>query len=305
MGTNSKVSYIFLLVVIDSYLLSTTILNDNTKCTIFYSRYRTIKLSTIAPRNTIKIDKNIGFIKDREKTLTSEEVKNISEKFNLNITPKCIKIIYKNLKNTPNNTLSIKTLIVSINKYLKDRGNLNRVINLQLLGKYILDNFNYKITSLQQTENNIYEVRILHNSKEDKLKVILKIAAPTLIAKRNIHKNSILTRKSFTIKYLDENKNNFTLKDWQARRLPMIITTTISKGKVIEKNYVNTAPKFAKKIIGIFNCKKFIITKELQLKKIYKEHLILEDRIGKKEYVAIPITENKAIIKNIGCKDNE
>ncbi len=275
--------------------------NNNEICKVIHSKSRTIRLSTILPQNAIKIDKNIGFIKDTEKLLTYDNIKDIEQKFNIKIPSDCLKIVYKNGQKTYNNRFSNIQLLISINKYLKSKKSLNKVIQLKLQNKQVSFIPRLTITSLKQIENNIYELKMLHDNKEKKLQVALKMVSPTLVAKHNIPENSALTRKLFKIKYMEIDDHNFTLKDWQSTQLPIITTQPIKKGAVIKKDYLNRNPKITKKITAAFKCKNFTISKELQLKKIYKEQIELEDPLTKKHYLALPIGENKAIIKNIGC----
>lgn len=286
------------------FSIYTIFANNDKNCTTIYSKNRTIKLSTIVTRNTITEDKNIGFIKDKEKLITSNDIKNIVQKFNINIPSNCFKIVYKNTKKILSNKKTFNTeLLTYINKYLKNRKSLNKVIEVKPLDKQVSYNLinPITITSLKQIESNTYELKILQDNIETKLKVALKMVSPTLIAKHNIPGNSTLIRKLFTIKDVEINEDNLTLKDWQTNQAPMITTQPIKKGAIIKKRYVHKNPRITKKIIAIFKCKNFTMSKELQLKKIYKEHIELEDTTTKKHYVALPTGENKAIIKNVGC----
>lgn len=292
--------YIVLIAICPFYLISAT--NSNIQCKTIHSRYRTVKLSTILPYTRIKTDEKIGFIKDDKKILTQPQIKEISQKYKLNIPFNCVEIIYKSPTHNTNNTKKEEISIALINRYLKERNNLTKATKIQLLDRFNLTDPDYKITSLRQIENDIYEIRILHNNKESKVKVRLEMVTPTLIARDYIRKNSILTRKLFTLQYKRVNKDNLTLREWQINQFPVMVKNSINRGEVIKKKDINLAPKFTKEILSSFKCHGFTITKKLKLKKINKENIVVEDTGSKKEYLAYPIGENKAIIKNVGCK---
>ncbi len=297
-----RIRYNSLYWILCCHLLNNLLVAEKGNCKIVHSKNRTITLNMLQPNSNN--NSVVGFIKENEKIFTRDDLKSIENKFNVKMNHSCVNVrLTKNNVIPYKNTMLEENLIKSINNYLKTKREMIRtknIRNIRFIGQSSISQDFFAeqiiITYFKNIEGSEYEVRFLYNNKEIRFIAQLNLVAPTLIARKGIAEASVLKRNLFHIKYVKYNENNFTLKDWKTTSSPLISKKKIKKGEILTRGHFKSNIIFSKKITAVFNCKYFSITKQLNLKRVKKEYIELEDPNVKKLYIATPVDFNRAQI---------
>jgi hypothetical protein len=287
-------------IYITIYCLATILLflgnTSDENCKRIYIQSRSITLGDLFNIKTPNKNKIVGFISDKARIFSAQELAQITNKYQIPSAKKCIEVILKEDTLNQYRKDEITQIINVVNEYFKRKKELVRAKTITILEGSLPSEIKSNGISLRKIENGIYELKFLNNNKEEKLKIEMSLFTPTFFAKTTLPPDSIIRRKFLSLKYLPVDDSNFTLKDWKSITSPIFTRSFIKKGEIIKKDNLMITKTFPTQIVAEFDCKNFSIMRTLTLKKVEKEWIELEDKQTKKSYKGLPIGLNKAKI---------